>query len=330
MGLRTWIRSAPHLLSGAGWRAAAMVACLLGVVPHPARAEEVRSGFIIDPVAVFAHHLYEGAFSQPSGIYFDPVANEVLVADTQNDLIGIFSPTGAPLFSFGSTTLIRAPVKAVADGKGRIFVLDADRTKVKMFNYRGEYLGPLLLPGFRGDVTISAIGMDNAGNLYVGEHSSCQVLVFDSSLKVRTKFGSRGTANGQFTSIAAIAADDRFIYVTDHQAKPVQVFSRRGSFVRSWGYHEMGMENFSLPQGIAVDSAGRLVVIDTLRHEIKFFDVEGTFLGRFGSLGSQVGQVSYPNDVSVDLQGRIYVTDRGNNRVQVYGEKPIPATPTKP
>jgi len=82
----------------------------------------------------------------------------------------------------------------------------------------------------------------------------------------------------------------------------------------------MGAQNFSLPEGIALDSKGHVIVVDALRHEIKFFDREGNFLDRFGGLGPRPGQVAFPADVAVDAADRIYVAEKGNNRVQVFVE----------
>jgi hypothetical protein len=61
-----------------------------------------------------------------------------------------------------------------------------------------------------------------------------------------------------------------------------------------------------------------VVVVDALRHEIKFFDAQGRFLGRFGGLGTRAGQIAYPSDVAIDGQDRVYVVEKGNSRVQVF------------
>ena len=108
---------------------------------------------------------------------------------------------------------------------------------------------------------------------------------------------------------------------------PVQVFDRRGNFVRGWGAHDFGIQNFSLPESIALDSKGRVFVIDALRHEIKLFDREGNFLDRFGGLGRRAGNISFPVDVAIDAQDRVYVVEKGNARVQVF--EPV-ANPTSP
>jgi DNA-binding beta-propeller fold protein YncE len=274
----------------------------------------------LKPVAVFSQHLYEGDFREPRGIAVDRAHGEVWVADTRNHLLGVFTPDGVPVFAAPPSRHVREPGRVAVDARGRLLVLDNDRSRIKVLSYRGEYLSDLDLPGIKGQPTFGALAVDGDGNLYVGENESGQVLVYSPELKLRFRFGARGDEEGQFQSIAGIACDARWIYVVDHQVTAVQVFDRRGNFVRGWGKHDMGAQNFSLPEAVAVDSKGRVVVVDALRHEIKFFDADGRFLDRFGGLGSRPGQVAYPSDVAIDEKDRLYVVEKGNGRVQVFEE----------
>lgn len=285
----------------------------------PETATKTTAKFHIRPVALFFEHLYEGAFSSPMGIWFDEKAREVWVADTKNNLIGVFNPDGAPLFTFGSDRL-RQPVRVVTDPKGRVYVLDSERSKIKVFNYRGDALGDLTLPGVGDAAIFGTIAFDADGNFYVGENDSCQVLVYGPEFKPRQRFGTCGSDEGQFQAITGIAVDKDRIVVTDAQVLAVQVFDKHGDFLRGWGHHDMGIQNFSLPASVAVDSLGHVVVLDTLRHEIKFFDAEGTFLARFGGLGSRIGQEAYPSGIVIDASDRLYVVEKGNQRVQVFIE----------
>ena len=116
---------------------------------------------------------------------------------------------------------------------------------------------------------------------------------------------------------------DSFIYVVDHQVTPVQLFDRQGNFIRGWGKHEMGAENFSLPSGIAVDDAGHVFASDELRHQVKIFTTDGKFLGAFGGLGDGPGQLSFPTDLAYDGTGNIYVTERTTARAQVFAIKSL-------
>jgi hypothetical protein len=87
--------------------------------------------------------------------------------------------------------------------------------------------------------------------------------------------------------------------------------------VRAWGHHDAGLHNVSLPAGIAVDRKGRVILLDTLRQEIKYFDGEGRLIDLFTGFGAQPGAVAYPTDLGMDRQGRLCVADSGNHRAQV-------------
>jgi DNA-binding beta-propeller fold protein YncE len=274
--------------------------------------------FYIRPTAIFDEHLYEGSLAEPTSAFFDHARNELWVADTKNNLVGVFTPEGVPLFSFSSDQ-IREPSRLAVDGKGRVYVLDNDRSKIKVFDYKGRYLGPLDLPTAGPKPSFGALTFDDEGNLYVGENENCQVFVFGPDGKARQRFGECGADPGQFQAISGIAVDKERIVVVDAQVVAVQVFDKHGNLVKSWGKHDMGIQNFSLPASVGLDSRQHVVVIDTLRHEIKFFDLEGNFLERFGGLGRRPGQISFPTGMAVDGD-RLFVVEKGNSRVQAFAE----------
>jgi DNA-binding beta-propeller fold protein YncE len=306
-------------------------AILLALVSSASRAEEEKDPKIwLRPVALFDKHLYEGSFAEPRGIFFDPAAQEVWVADTRNGRVGVFTPDGVPLFSFGATDRLREPVRLAVAKSGDVYVLGIDRSRIERFSYRGEYLGALQLPGVPAKPVFGTLTVDADGNLWVGENETGQVLAFSPDLKPLLRFGSSGDGEGQFQAFAGIAVARDVVVVTDHQVLAVQIFDRRGNYVRGWGKHDMGAANFSLPEGVALDGKGRIVVVDALRHEIKLFDLEGNFLDRFGGLGTKAGNVSYPSDVAVDAGGHVFVAERGNSRVQVFVETAEPPLDARP
>lgn len=279
-----------------------------------------RSPLELKPVAMLTDHFYEGPLRGPRGVFADSKSGETWVADTGNDLVAAFTADAMETFACRSGG-VREPIRIVVDGKGRLLVLGGQRGAISVLTGRGESLGDLELPGFPKNAVIGTIAIDPEGFLYVGDNESGQVFVYDKDLKLRLKFGERGSGQGDFQSISGIAADSENIFVVDQQTSPtVQVFDRHGDFVRGWGKHDMGLENFSLPEGVAIDAKGRVLVVDALRHEIKLFDREGKFIDRFGGLGKQLGQIASPSGVSVDARGRIYVAERGNDRVQVFEE----------
>lgn len=285
--------------------------------------------FMLRPVMTLEGDLYAGPLHGPEWVHYDPIHREIWVADTRNNRISVYAADGTSLFSFSSRRYLREPRQVLTDPKGRVLVLENDRSRIRLFNYRGVYLGHLVPTSLPEKAQIAAIAFDPDGLLYVGEMRSAEIFVYEyPALKLKRRFGSRGDEEGQFLSIAAIAVDASHIYVLDHVGLAVQIFNKRGELIRGWGRHAMGGANFSLPNGIAVDAKGRIIVVDSLRHDIKYFDLDGRFIGHFGGAGRRAGAISFPTAVAVSADGHVYVSERGNSRVQVFLEealeKPIP------
>lgn len=75
----------------------------------------------------------------------------------------------------------------------------------------------------------------------------------------------------------------------------------------------------SLPSDVAIDSQGRIFVVDGGNHRVLAFDRRGKHLFGIGSKGSGAGQFLGPVGIGTDGRGRIYVADTGNHRIQVFG-----------
>jgi DNA-binding beta-propeller fold protein YncE len=320
------------------WLRSIALAALLPVVALAApddvtHERAVKTIFGLRTDVIVLGGFYTGAFVSAGGVHCDRHTGEIFVADSGTNSILIFAENGVPVFEFADDEHMNAPARILVDEDGRILVLDADRDRIKVFNYRGEFEKYLELPGFKGVAkpSFSAMARDDNGDLVVGESTSGQVVVYDSAMKIKLRFGSYGEAPGQFMGIVGIALDAKHIYVASEEGLAVQVFSRHGRLIRSWGLHEAGLENVSLPSAIAVDDRGRVILIDTLRQEIKYYDAEGRLMDLLGGIGREPGEVAFPTDLSIDRKGRLCVADSGNRRVQVLSpvNTPPPAEPRR-
>lgn len=88
-----------------------------------------------------------------------------------------------------------------------------------------------------------------------------------------------------------------------------------GSNWISLGKAGSGVNQFSQPWGIAVDSGGKIYVSDSGNCRIVRLDKTGSNWTSFGSCGAGIGQFSNPKGLWVDASGKIYLADSGNNRI---------------
>jgi sugar lactone lactonase YvrE len=79
-----------------------------------------------------------------------------------------------------------------------------------------------------------------------------------------------------------------------------------------------GKENgqFDFPRGVAVDSAGNILVADTNNGRLQKFSPTGQFISVIGKLGQGPGDFQQPGGIALDAAGNIYVADVSNHRVQ--------------
>jgi DNA-binding beta-propeller fold protein YncE len=79
------------------------------------------------------------------------------------------------------------------------------------------------------------------------------------------------------------------------------------------GGHGNGRGQFDSPRGIAIDSAGNILVTDTGNGRIEKFSPNGTFV-------TSIGQFEAPNGIAIDRAGNIYVAEIGSkHRIQKLG-----------
>ena len=163
----------------------------------------------------------------------------------------------------------------------------------------------------------------------------------DAAVVFVSKWGSLGTAEGQFRQPDGVVTDSAGnVDVADRINARIEKFAPDGTFLfmLGWGV-ATGAAQFEICTSgcqagvygtgdgqfgqtsvydLAVDAADTLYAADRNNDRIQKFTPDGTFLSKFGSLGSSAGQLYSPESVAVDSSGNIFVADTGNHRIQKF------------
>ena len=85
-------------------------------------------------------------------------------------------------------------------------------------------------------------------------------------------------------------------------------------------FGEGGTETGKLknPWGVAVNSEGKLWVVDSANNRVEEFSSSGGYITKFGEAGSGSGQLKEPEGIALDSAGHIWVVDTGNNRIEEF------------
>ena len=207
---------------------------------------------------------------------------------------------------------------------GRVYVADAYRNRVMIYNLDGTYsaqfgsagtaLGRLGLP--------SGIAFDGAGNIYVAEQSNARIQKFSPGFLSLGAISIPGPipAPLNYPTNLAFSPDGQTLYVTELLGHCVTMFNPAGTFLGRVGGPATGSGpgQFSYPFGIIVDPAGDVFVADQRNHRIQHLTAALVPIGSWGTPGPGPGQFNNVVGLGLDSAGEIYATDQLNNRVQKF------------
>jgi hypothetical protein len=74
---------------------------------------------------------------------------------------------------------------------------------------------------------------------------------------------------------------------------------------------------FGLVEDIVVDESGRIIVLDSRTHQLRFYDRNGRYLSSFGRSGNGPNEFGAPTALELDASGRFVVMDR-YNRLKIF------------
>ena len=194
---------------------------------------------------------------------------------------------------------LQTPINLSVAADGTIYVADARRGQVLIFDAAGAYRGAV---GHPADMKPTDVAVTD-DRLYVADLLHHRVAVHDrDTLALRftiPRDSADETARLFSPTNLSLDAGNR-LYVTDSGAFRVQQYDADGQYLRTIGAHGDGPGQFARPKGLAVDRNGLLYVVDAAMQAVQVFDPAGRLLMHFGRPGASAAPLSLPADVYID------------------------------
>jgi hypothetical protein len=231
----------------------------------------------------------------------DPQDN-VWVVDQMSTMVIKFDPQGRVQLLLGrkaeAERVPAAPLNAPAGGRGA----NGAGAQSDLFNRPAD------------------VAWDAAGNIYVADGlGNARIAKFDKNGKFIRTWGTRGTANGQFSTVAGLAIDAKGnVYAADPGNKRIQVFDGDGNY-------KSEILNIGAPSAVCISPGAHQYLyasnsnpvndIDS-NGEIYRLELDGRVLGKFGKAGKLPKEFGTVNAIDCRGNTELYVGELGNWRVQ--------------
>ena len=230
--------------------------------------------------------------------------------DFVNDRMDIFGTAGA--------TRLARPMGVDVAPDGTIYVADQEIAKVVGFDPDGNV--KRLIGGDELENPVGVAATRDNELLYVVDSKRHAIVVYEiaSGKKTLEIGGQRGDRGGLFAFPSSLAFDDEGnLLVVDVLNWRVQLLTREGDFLDSFGGLGTGFGSFVRPKDVAVDQDGLIYVSDTAFNNFQIFDVDFTLLTFVGSGGDGPGE--FQGLYGIDVRdGLIAVTEQQGKRIQLF------------
>ncbi len=300
-------------------------------------------------------------FNLPEGMAVDGNGN-VYVADQGNHAIRKISPAGEVMTfaglggqrgtndGLGSEARFSQPTGVAVDSSNYLYVADSQNQTVRKITPAGVVSTLAGKAGVGGNATGTGsaarfnrpygLAVDAAANVYVADSNNHKIrkITPDGVVSTWAGSGSPGTNDGpalsaRFTNPQGVAVDSATnVYVGDRGNNTIRKISPTGIVTTLAGLGGQSGNNdgvgsfarFQWPNGLAVDHAGNVFVVDQLNNTIRKITPSGsvtTLAGKagVGGLANGVGgtaRLSFPSGLALDVAGNIFVGDMDSNRIR--------------
>src|SRR5579863_1953739 len=322
----------------------------------------LRNGAPLAGATSAAYTLSPALLQDNSGTYSVIISNSAGRITSQTAVLDVTPAIGIALLAgqlggsgsidgVGGAARFYNPEGVAVDATGNVYVADNTRNTIRKVSPTGVVTTIAGQPGAAGSndgignaASFNAPGgvaVDATGNVYVADTGNDTIRKITPAGVVSTIAGTPslpgstdGTAGAAlFNAPAGIVATGGNLYVADTGNSTIRQISLTGVVTTLAGTPGVtgaadgtgAAAQFANPEGITVDMAGNLDVVDTNNNTVRRITPAGvvtTIAGSAGAFGTLDGpgsaaRFSQPYGITIDLAGNLYVTDTGNDTIRM-------------
>lgn len=241
-------------------------------------------------------------------------------------------------FKSSGRSLLKMPVNCGIDAGENIFIADAARREILVFNKDRSFV-----TSFGRNDNFKPIDIFLYNNeIWVLNAITKQVNVYEKNgFNLLNTFPNvEAGDDGYLYTPKNIYVENDTVYVTDFGGFKISKYSLEGEYIASVGSHGSGFGKFARPKGIAVDKDNNLYAIDANFENVQIFNDKGQLLLFFGGHYKGKGDMNLPYGITIDynnleyfnkyvhpnynLKYIILVTNQvGGDKINVYGKVEI-------
>jgi sugar lactone lactonase YvrE len=257
-----------------------------------------------------------GSIKHPEGV----ACNErslFIVADTGNGRLLRFTFRDGTLGDRAEIKVpqLSIPLRVQINSKGEIYALDGKRRRIIRLSPEGEfksYIEPRGLPS-PGSWIPRGLTIDKKDNIYILDVFSGRVLV----LNPEGRYQKQVTFPEDYGFFSDLSVDLKGTIFLIDSTRAMVFHATKGSDSFSPLTKSL-KEYMSFPTSLAVDSRGKIYIVDQNGSGVVILGQDGSFQGRRLSMGWKEGLLYYPSQLCINEKGEIFIADRNNNRIQIF------------